>query len=644
MALKQFRDNLKSLKWVLLIVVAALVWLVFAEWGGGFSQGRAQGGTDIAATVGDQKITYTELREEYKNLQTRYREMFGEQFNSELEEQLGLQRQAFQQAVTRRILMMEAMDAGLQVTDQELSAQIVAYPVFQRDGRFVGLEEYQKILRSNRLKIDEFENSIRAQLLLQKLDRVLAKTAYVPDAEVERVFREQNERAKIRFVELPASEMEAPEPTSEELAAYLAAHPEEFEIPEQRAIDYLLVETDQLRQAMEITPEAIETYYNENVDEFTREEQVRARHILRKITSERSAEQARAEIEAAKERIAAGEDFATLARELSEDDVSARAGGILAPFGRGKMLPPFENAAFSASVGDLVGPIETSFGFHLIEVLSRTEGGLQPLEQVRPVIEARLRNEQAAEEAERKAIDLAGRIKTDMSEEEMRQVAEEEGLELTSTGLFGQNDPVDEKLRLVRSLNLSIFEVAEGAISEPIRIPRGWVIFRLREVAAPRQPELAEAEEKVSEAVIRQQRKARASERLAAARAAGTGLEAVAEEWGLEIRESEEFNRVGNITGLGRNREVIEAALGLDEGALGGPFETDNGAVLFEVLERQRFDPAKFEEEKPALLEQQENERLFQLKASLVEKRRRELDIRPDPSLAASFGAGAQVG
>ena len=104
------------------------------------------------------------------------------------------------------------------------------------------------------------------------------------------------------------------------------------------------------------------------------DELIRARHILFRLTdrSDEGKASTRQEANQVKSRIQAGEDFATLAKLFSSDNSNAARGGDLGWFGRGRMVEPFENAAFGARTGRVVGPIETQFGFHLIEVTDRT--------------------------------------------------------------------------------------------------------------------------------------------------------------------------------------------------------------------------------------------------------------------------------
>ena len=174
-----------------------------------------------------------------------------------------------------------------------------------------------------------------------------------------------------------------------------------------------------------------------------------------------------------------------------------------------------------------------------------------------------------------------------------------------------------------------------------MKLPRGWAILRLKEIKPPRLAPLEEVRDEVRQAVEQQQRKAAAVQRLAEMRAAvvtGGDFEALAEELGLEIQQSEEFGRFGSVTGLGSNRRVIDSALALKEGEWGEPVESGLGAVLFQVTARQEFDPEAFEQEKATTRSSEQAERLNQLIASLIELRRRDLTPKYDAQVLANFG------
>ena len=425
-----------------------------------------------------------------------------------------------------------------------------------------------------------------------------------------------------------------------EIEAYFAEHRSDYELPERRVVDYLMVDTVKLRREIEIPAEELQAYYEDHPDEFTREEQVRARHILFQVTPDRPDEQARQDLAAVRRRIEGGEDFAQLAREVSEDEGSASRGGSLGFFGRGQMIPAFEEAAFSAQVGSLVGPLKTDFGYHLIEVQDHRQGGLQPFDQIQGQVRAKLLGERVEEIASAKAEDVAQRLATPAEaadEDPMAALAAEEGLELQTTPAFGRDDTVAGIGRSPAFQNTA-FELAEGATSEPVKIPRGWVVLRLKEVVAPRVPELAEVEDEVRRAAEEEKRADAAVERLQQAKAAGGDFAALAAELGVEVADSEEVGRFDNIAGLSASRQVIDAALALEEGQWGGPLATAGGAVLFEVVERKIFDAAGFEEAKETTRQGQETEQLNQLMASLIELRRRDLTPSYDPGVFERFG------
>ncbi len=642
MALKYMRDNLKSLTWILWGVVAVFVMLIFFEWGG--VNDRRSGSTDVAATVGNEEITYNEFRQQYRTLEDRYRQTFGEQFNADLAKQFNLPIQALDQLINRRILLMEARDIGLRATDTEVRDAILEYPAFlDENDDFIGTERYQQILRANRMNFGDFEDSLRDDVLLGKLNAILAQTAYVSDTDVEKSYREQAERAEIRFVQLPAAEFASEVSASRvEIDAYFADHQTDYELPEQRVVDYLLVDTVKLRREIEVPEEDLRTYYNDNQGDFTREEQVRARHILLRITPDRPAELAENELEIVRQRIEAGEDFAVLAGEVSEDESNSARGGTLGFFGRGRMVPAFEEAAFSAAVGELVGPVKTDFGYHLIEVQDHRAGGLQPLEEVQAAVRSRLIGERVQEIAEAKIQDLATRIETQelSSDEQLEALAVEEGLSWQTTEPFGSGDNVTGIGR-APDFTGAAFDLKVGGLSPPVKLPRGWSIVRLKEIKPPRLAPLDEVETEVRKAVEEQNRKVAAARRLGEMRAAletDGDFESLASELGLEIQESGEFGRFGSITGLGSNRRVIESALALKEGQWGEPVESNLGAVLFQVTARQEFDEAEFAEGKTSTRASQQAERLSQLVASLIELRRRDLTPKYDAQVLANFG------
>lgn len=644
--LKVFRDNLKYLSWVLWVVIAVFVLFVFVDFGGVAGRMSGGGGT-FAATVGDQVVSYDDYRREYQNLEAFFRQRFGEGFTQEVAQQFGLPQRALEQAVQRVVLLGEARRLGLAVGDAELREAIRDVPWLQdEEGRFVGGQEYHQRLQRSRVNPEVFERGLREQLLLDKLNRILAEGVFVSAGEVEEAYRDQVERAAIRYVQQPAADLGGEvELAAADLAAYLEAHREDFRLPEQRKIAYLLVDNSRLRDQVEVTDEEVRAYYDQHPDEFTQEEQVQARHILLRTGEDRSLELAKDELEQIRRRIEGGESFAKVATEVSDDPGSAARGGSLGYFGRGRMTPEFEQAAFDAPVGELVGPVETPFGVHLIEVTDHRQAGLQPFEEVAPRIRARKLGEGVAALAEQRAHELSTRLHEgdDPADLEVlrRVAAGEEAVIFQQVGPLGRDDLVPG---IGRSPEFegAAFGLEPGKLSEPVKVPRGWVLVTVEEVLPPRAPALEEVEAKVRAAAAEERRQQLAMERLGNAAAdvaegRATFDEAVAA-LGLEPQESGEFGRGGTIPGLGYHPAIVEAAMGLSEGEVGGPYGTTQGAVLFEVTSRSKWDPEEFEQAKEATRLRLEDERLGRLLGALIEQRKLELGVNYNARLAEDLG------
>ena len=151
-------------------------------------------------------------------------------------------------------------------------------------------------------------------------------------------------------------------------------------------------------KAVDVSDADLERYYKENKRRLTLPEQIRVRHIL--ITWKPLGKQddrafIREQMLPILERARAGEDFAALAREFSDDFATKQTGGDTGLFGRGQMAPAFENAAFALELGEISAPVETSFGVHIIRLEERQEQEVLVLDDIRDQLREHVRTEQA---------------------------------------------------------------------------------------------------------------------------------------------------------------------------------------------------------------------------------------------------------
>jgi peptidyl-prolyl cis-trans isomerase D len=631
--LQQLRDNFRHLRWTLWLVIFAFFAGLFILGTPDSTNSGVSGSAQTIASIGESTVQLDEFRRYYRSLEENYRQNFGDRFTPDMARQLGLPQQVLQGLIGQKVLAEEAKTLGLTVSDEELRQSILELPGFKDEsGKVLTRQRYEQLVRSTDYGTPKaFEDAMREELLVGKLRSAMAANVLVSDGQVEDYYRRQVERAKIRYIEVPSARFAAQATiTDTEIAPYFEARKEEYRRPEQRGVTYLLIDQNKLRVSIEIPEADLSSYYQANQTEFTQDEQVRARHILVKTGESRNDAAALALIESAKKRVAGGEDFANVAKQVSEDAGTKDRGGDLGFFGRGQMVPEFEQAAFGGQPGGgLIGPIKTSFGYHLIETLGRREGGLRPFEEVKNLIRSRLQTERAQGDAEIQAQKLFERIKGESAKTDEQWKKLTEGMSFVSLekpNAFGQKEPV-QNLGRSPEFAKAVFDLEPGAISEPVKLPRGWAIVRLDEVKPPRIPELAEVTTQVRQAMVRKKQDDLALARLNLAKtqiAGGKSLDEIAKELEVEAKETEEFGHGQPLGALGALPAVSEAALSMRVGEVGAPVAARTGALLFQVTDRKSWDPSEFAKNKVATRENLEREEITRLLGSLIATRQRE--------------------
>ena len=640
--LKVLRENVKYLSWILWVIIALFVLFIFADFGAGL--GGTRDNVSWYAKVGGATISRAEYQRSLQMLDSQYRRQFADQYTPDLAKQLQLPMRALDKAITDKILLREAERIGLKVSDAEVRDGILEEASFHDEqGRFIGQEQYSQMLQRAGYTVASFEEEVRQELLKQKLASALRADLYVSDAEVEKTYREQVERAKIRYIEVPRSRFADAVVPASEVAAYFQQHRQEYRLPEQREGAYLLVEASRLLDQAKLADADLLAYYQAHQDEWKQDAQVRASHILLLVNDKRTDAQAREQIEAIKKRIDNGEDFGAVARQVSDDPGSKANGGDLGFFAHGRMVKEFEDAAFSATPGRLVGPIKSPFGYHLLKVTGRRPAGVQPFAEVREQIRGRLGFEKARQLAEAKARDLARRLAAEKpkSVEALRAIAKDNpGVSFTATGKFSQQEPVPG-LGLVQQFNTAVFAAKAETVTGAIEIPRGWAVAYVQAVYPAHLAELSEVEPKVRQALVGRKQQEKAVEVLNRARQEiqhGKSFDQAAAELAVAVKDTPEFGGSGPVPGLGPSPQLIKLALSLPIGQVGGPVADSRGAVLFLVTDRKSWEPAKFAAAKEQTRQSLQQQKLETLLGALLERRKRELGVDYNRKMLESLG------
>ncbi len=642
--LKALRENFKHLQWILWAVIAVFVIFVFADWGMGSQRGGAE--TALAAKAGGIRITTAEFQKEYAFAEDRYRQAYGKNYSPELVRAMNLPEQVLNSLIDRRLFREEAERLHLKVTDDELTQHLLGIKdpqsgkaLFVKDGVFVGDAAYRRILAANRLVPQSFEEAQREQILLEKLNRFFTEAVVVSDEEVKSEFEKRNVKAKIAWALLPVVSTAQAPATDVEAGAYFKTNPTPYMQPEKRKAKYLLVETAKIRPTIQVTDADVAADYTANAETFRKGEEVHARHILYKAEGANDAAQ-KSKAEAAVRRLNGGADFAALARAESDDPGSKANGGDLGAFPRGRMVKEFEEAAFAAKEKDIVGPVKSSFGYHVIQVLEKTGERVQPLFEVSAGIRARLQDERARDEAKRLAAGLSEKVAKmgKPSDDDLRKLAGS-GVTFNETEFLSRTD-APQGIGFNPQFSEKLFSLKEGeAAAAPVSTPRGEAIVKLVEIRKPGLPAFAEVKARV---VLDIQKKRQDEATLAAlkqAMSADATLEGIAKKLNLKVETPDAFSMGGPIPGLGSPKAVLDAVFSAKPGELKGPIAVaERGAVVMRVDSVTPFDQAAFEKEKDAVKEGLRGQKSNKLLQALVQKKRSDLKIEFNRELLSRMG------
>lgn len=585
--LDTMRRHQSWLKWTLALVVLAFVAFYAADFTAPTSGASLNA---EVATVGSESITAGAFRRIYQQQMQAYTQAYGGNVNAQLLKQLGIEQQILRQLIDERAAVEEARRLGLTVSDAEVAQRIFAIPAFQQNGVFAGEQAYERVLEAQRppLTKGEFEGNLRRALLVDKLRAALTEWVTVSDAEVEKEFRQRNEKIKAEVVVFSADAMRGQVTLGDQdVASYFDSHKEDYRIGDRRKVRYALVDVEQLRTKALVSPGEIEKYYRENEAQYTTPEQVRASHVLFKTEGKDEAA-VRAAAEAVLKQVKAGGDFAALASKHSEDEASSKQGGDLDYFSRGRMVKEFEDAAFSMQPGQTSDLVKSSFGFHIIRVTDRKPEAKRPLEEVRQQISEQLAYQRAQTQAAGIAEQVAREAK---SGGDLERVARARGLTVTDSGLFTRDEPI-AGLGPAPEVTNRAFELKDGELAGPVRVARGLVFFTTTGQEASRLPKLDEVKDRVREDAIRARARELSQQRAAALAAEfKANFAAAAKTAGLQAKTSEIVARGTAWPDAGISPALDEALFALPVGGVTDAITTDGGTVVARVIEREDATP-----------------------------------------------------
>ncbi len=354
------------------------------------------------ASVAGQKVTQAEWdaghRQQSENLRRQLPNL-----DASLLDKPEVRYESLEQVVRQRVLAEVVQQQFLTVSDARLQREILSNPqlaALRRPDGSIDLEGYKALLSSQGYTPESFEAAVRQDLLFRQVLGRVSDTTPRSTSATEAALRVLFQERQVRLQRFQSGDYLAQvSPTDADVQAYYEKNQAEFRTVEQADIEYIVLDAARLRDALVVSEEEARKFYQDNLPLYTQAEERRASHILIKADKGAAADEkakARTRAQTILDEVrAAPKRFAEIAKAKSEDPGSAASGGDLDFFSRGAMVKGFEDAVFGMKAGEIAGPVETEFGFHII-LLSAVRGGQQrPFDAVRGEIEAKLKQDLA---------------------------------------------------------------------------------------------------------------------------------------------------------------------------------------------------------------------------------------------------------
>jgi peptidyl-prolyl cis-trans isomerase D len=593
--LKTMRNNLKSLSWTLWLVIIAFIGFIFVQWGSGrFESGGL--GRDVAS-VG----RYTISGEDFQKSLTQSLEMYGKQFKDNLSRQminqLGIAEQVLQGMISGCIVQGEAARLHLRISDAELEEAIRSYPAFQSDGKFIGPEEYERLLAYNHIMVRDFEDGLRKDMLGDKLKELVTAAQVLDLDTLHEEFRKENDKAELQYIAFRSADLKTePEVSEEELRAYYQKNPGSFLSAEKRAGEVLALKFADFKKEISLTDDELFTYFKQNKGQFKIAGKTRVSRIWTPYEAA-TREQVLKNMEETAAALTPA-NFADKARELSGDD-KAKEGGDWGYWAWQDFSAQEKAIIDSLKAGEISSPVDTGKGFSLIYVSEKVPEQQEDFAAVKARIQDVLQNEKLKRLAGQKIAQVYDKIKKAGN---LKEGAGKLAAKVTDSGLLAQGQPI-QGIDEMGYISQRLFSLGENEVSQPFELPDGIAVVRLTRIVPPQTEKFEDIRGKVKSEV----QNAKKLEILAA-RAGSVAVELnritdakKADDYlkkeGLKA-ETATFQRGNRLADFPETAGLDDRVFAMGENAGYAPVSLQNAVILVRVKSKKVTSEADFAREK----------------------------------------------
>lgn len=555
--LQAIHDKAKG--WVAYAIIG-FICIPFALWG---VNSYFSGGTTVnAAVVNGEKITAREVQ----NQLSRIRQQFGEMASNFDDETL--KGMALDAVINRTLLRQKAAEQGYQGSIAALKANIANEPSFQTEGRF-DPELYNRFLNSQGRSEAQFERSMLDNITLQQFQQGLSGTSFVTQTAAQQYKALQNQQRDLALFTIEVADFAKDITISDEqVQTYYDENQNQFMTEEQVKLAYIEVDQDKLAENITVDEETLRNYYEENSSSYVKPASRNVSHILVSVDSP-AQEEAKQRIEQLYQSIESGEKtFEEVAQASSDDTLSKDEGGLVGDVVAGEWDPEFEKAVFTQAIGVVAPPVKTGVGYEIIRVNAETPAEQRDFEAVRDRVEEDYRRSQASD----LFFDRLETVRTIAYEQngDLAPAAQQAGLEVQETDWLSRNQ--GDGMASNSKIREAAFseDIRSGRNSEGIELGSTRIVFvrQLDRQAAEQKPldtvrdgivtilRQTEARQQVAEQSAELLKQAKAEGLEAAVKASGL----VAEPESVENKEATEAGNVETAASAVEEKEAIDTS------------------------------------------------------------------------------------
>ena len=377
MSIQRIRDNSQGL--VAKIIIGVIV-ITFALFGVDAIVGYSSA-TNKVATVNGTDISDIQLAQAEAFMTRQLLAQMGERADPSLIDEQLVSRQALDNLITRQLLLDDAKNQSLHVSDKRVNTVILNTPTFQTNGVF-DRSVYESALRTVSMSPLDYKDQLSQDLLVQQPQAAISQSVFITQTEVEQIAKLDRQLRNISYLTIPVTKIENLLISDDNVLAYYNTHQADFMKEENTTVEYLELKRTDFTSKVEVSDSEIEQQYDQEVKSYSSREERQASHILVE-TNDISEAEAVKKLEEARAALKAGESFSDVAKKYSDDSGSSENGGDLGFSERGAFVGPFEDTLFAMKEGEVSDIIETDFGLHIIKLAAIRTPEIPSLESIR---------------------------------------------------------------------------------------------------------------------------------------------------------------------------------------------------------------------------------------------------------------------